>query len=466
MLKIQRATKANMNTYSVKYDELEGRLDPSAYHPTRLNAIKKIKALNCDVLPLNQVATFKRDIVTETNRDTPYFGLENIESNTGIASDVENGKDFGSAFSFKAGNILFPKLRPYLNKVHLASTEGVCSTEFHVLEANKCSNYYLFAFLSSRLVVNQTSYLMTGNTLPRLQTKDVEDLLIPILPETKQKQITDLLKKAYETREEKLKQADELLNSIDDFVRQQLGIDYQEPEEEKIYTVNSQDLENNRQDPYYHNPKFVEALASLSRLKYKVFSLGQLMVDMSGGATPRVGSNAYSDKENGIPFLRVQNITEKGILLDDVKYIKKSVHEKELKRSQLKANDLVFTITGRIGSVAVVPSNFIGNINQHSVRIQLKNEVDKREIDPTYIATFLNSSFGKLLTNRGITGGTRPALDYEYIKSIPIPIPSTEIQNTITNEFNKRTSSFEKMRAEASKVLEEAKKQVEEMILN
>ncbi|MEM3145426.1 MAG: restriction endonuclease subunit S [Thermoproteota archaeon] len=203
---LQQDTRADMNTYTVKYDELEGRLDPSAYHPTRLNAVKKIKALNCDVLPLSQVATFKREVVTKTSKDTPYYGLENIESDIGIVSNVEKGKDFGSAFSFKAGNILFPKLRPYLNKVHLASTEGVCSTEFHILEANKCNNYYLFAFLSSHLVVNQTSYLMTGNTLPRLQTKDVEDLLIPILPEAKQKHIAALLKKAYKIREQKLKQ--------------------------------------------------------------------------------------------------------------------------------------------------------------------------------------------------------------------------------------------------------------------
>lgn len=190
------------------------------------------------------------------------------------------------------------------------------------------------------------------------------------------------------------------------------------------------------------------------------------MVDMSGGATPKLGTNAYSNKEDGIPFLRVQNITEKGILLDDAKFIKKEIHNGELKRSQLKANDLVFTITGRIGSVAVVPSNFIGNINQHLVRIQLKDSIEGLEIDPTYVATFLNSSFGKLLTNRGITGGTRPALDYEYIKTIPIPIPDIKIQNVIANEFDKRVNLYGKLKTEASELLKQAKKQVEDMILN
>lgn len=118
------------------------------------------------------------------------------------------------------------------------------------------------------------------------------------------------------------------------------------------------------------------------------------------------------------------------------------------------------------GSVAVVPNNFIGNINQHSVRIQLKDKIEGLEIDPTYIANFLNSSFGKLLTNRGITGGTRPALDYKYIKTILIPIPDIEIQNAIAKEFDKRIELHEKLKSEASKLLEEAKKKVEAMILN
>ena len=44
--------------------------------------------------------------------------------------------------------------------------------------------------------------------------------------------------------------------------------------------------------------------------------------------------------------------------MSDAKFIKREVHEGMLKRSQLKKDDLVFTITGRIGSVAVVPDNF------------------------------------------------------------------------------------------------------------
>lgn len=69
---------------------------------------------------------------------------------------------------FEPGQILFPKLCPYLNKTHLAKMSGICSTEFPVLTAQGVSGQYLTSFLRSRVLVGITSLLMTGNTLPRL----------------------------------------------------------------------------------------------------------------------------------------------------------------------------------------------------------------------------------------------------------------------------------------------------------
>ena len=99
----------------------------------------------------------------------------------------------------------FPKLRPYLNKVHFAKFNGVCSTEFHVLKGVNLNNLYLFAFLRSQLVVNQTTCLMTGNTLPRLQTQDVQRLLILLPPSNVQEKIADKVMK-WQSEAAKLRQ--------------------------------------------------------------------------------------------------------------------------------------------------------------------------------------------------------------------------------------------------------------------
>ncbi len=175
--------------------------------------------------------------------------------------------------------------------------------------------------------------------------------------------------------------------------------------------------------------------------------------DISSGITPKVDEDHYTDS-SGIPFLRVQNVKSQGIDLDDVKFIKTEVHEGILKHSQLKKNDLVLTITGRIGSVAVVPDNFEGNINQHSVRFQLKPRIANLTINPHYVAVFLNSAFGRSLSIREVTGGTRPALDYKAVKSLQIILPLPNLQNHIVSRIRSAYAQKKQMEQEANDLLD------------
>jgi len=142
--------------------------------------------------------------------------------------------------------------------------------------------------------------------------------------------------------------------------------------------------------------------------------------NIASGATPKKDETDlyYSDAENGIPFLRVQNLSSTGILeFEDCKYINKDTHNQMLKRSQVIPGDLLIKITGvgRMAVASVVPNNFEGNINQHICVIR----TGSKEISET-IAAFLNSDIGEKLAGRRSTGGTRPALDYPALLSIPI----------------------------------------------
>ena len=125
-----------------------------------------------------------------------------------------------------------------------------------------------------------------------------------------------------------------------------------------------------------------------------------------------------------------------------------------LKRSQLKKDDLVFTITGRIGSVAVVPDNFEGNINQHSVRFQLKTQIARIAINPHYVAIFLNSAVGQSLALREVTGGTRPALDYKALYSLKTILPPTNIQNHIVTIMKSAYAQKKQKQQEADTLLD------------
>lgn len=148
--------------------------------------------------------------------------------------------------------------------------------------------------------------------------------------------------------------------------------------------------------------------------------LGKFIQKMASGATPTVQEEEkyYSDKENGIPFIRVQNLSPTNELqLDDLKYINRETHDNYLKRSQVKEDDLLVKITGvgRMAVASVAPKNFEGNTNQHLVVIKTEN----KQVSET-LATFLNTDIGEKLATRRSTGGTRPALDYNALRSIPI----------------------------------------------
>ena len=163
------------------------RIDPLANSPI-LESLRS-NLSNSSFTYLKNVVTETKAIETEINPTDIYVGLENIESNTGKYIPTETKDSISSALRFKKGQILFPKLRPYLNKVYLAEFDGLCSTEFHVFDAKNIDVHFLHYCLLSKITLAQTSNLMTGNTLPRLQSSDIAHILIPNPPIEKQKEI-------------------------------------------------------------------------------------------------------------------------------------------------------------------------------------------------------------------------------------------------------------------------------------
>lgn len=218
----ERVSSAAPESYVIWSDVIERRLDPMYFHPARMRAIESIKKSNLPISPLSEVVNFRRELVGEIPENLPYVGLENIVSNSGEYVETGEKESVSSAFVFKKGDVLFPKLRPYLNKVFYADFDGVCSTEFHVLEAQKVNPFFLFSFLSRSVVVEQTSRLMTGNTLPRLQTDDVKELLVPIPKEEKQEKITSGVRSYYEKMRNLREEATKILSAAQAQVEQMI----------------------------------------------------------------------------------------------------------------------------------------------------------------------------------------------------------------------------------------------------
>nr|BAV59426.1 modification methylase [Candidatus Endomicrobium sp. MdDo-005] len=137
--------------------------------------------------------------------------------------------------------------------------------------------------------------------------------------------------------------------------------------------------------------------------------------------------------------------------LTDIVYIA-TAQDEEIKRSRLKEKDVLLTITGSYGKSAVVPRSLIdANINQHSVKITLKEN-----INPYFLSTFLNSKYGKFQSDKNIVGITRPALDYEAIKNFIIPNAPKKFQShieTIILESEKTNIQSQQLYRQAEELL-------------
>ena len=171
-------------TFAVALGDLRSaqRLNPDYYHPERLQALGWLRDISRDVAVKSLVAavTFVRE--TSPSPGSRYLGLANIQSHTGELLDVAETTS-GSCFAYESNDVLFARLRPYLNKVHLAESAGCCSTEFYVLRINsphELSPGYLAALLRSRLVLSQATHMVSGNTHPRVTNSDIANLQIPI----------------------------------------------------------------------------------------------------------------------------------------------------------------------------------------------------------------------------------------------------------------------------------------------
>ena len=167
---------------------LNGRLDPIAYQALRRQFYRNVREGTYETLRLGEVIDVDRR-QTDSLDGLTYVGLENINGSDGTYSPTGEKESISTAVLFRKGEILFPKLRPYLNKVWLVDFDGAASTEFFPLIPNGTTPEYLVAYLRLTQVAKVMTLLMTGNTLPRVQLEDVLSLPVPTPPRSVQDRI-------------------------------------------------------------------------------------------------------------------------------------------------------------------------------------------------------------------------------------------------------------------------------------
>lgn len=199
---------------------------------------------------------------------------------------------------------------------------------------------------------------------------------------------------------------------------------------------------SDRMDSNFYKKEDVENLNKIYESKIQVKSLIDIADNITDG--PHDG---YTFVDEGVLFIRSQNIKDAGFDLTDKKYITKEFHAK-FKKSWLEVGDLLVTRIGEYyGNAAVVPPKYKGcNINHAIAKIKLK-----REYNPYYICAYINSPIGNKIYRRLGKSFTSPRVNLNDYNDFLIPIPSSEIQEYI----GKKVKKAEELREEAKTLQKE-----------
>jgi len=125
--------------------------------------------------------------------DAWLLDLEDIEKDSGKIIQRKRKHDVQSLSTkhcFYAGQILYSKLRPYLNKVIIADEDGYCTSEILPLDFGKIvHNIYAKTYLMTPFFVEYATQCSYGVKMPRLGTEDGKNALFPLPPLAEQYRI-------------------------------------------------------------------------------------------------------------------------------------------------------------------------------------------------------------------------------------------------------------------------------------
>ena len=355
------------------------------------------------LLPFGNIkpSTERFDPTKEENRR--YVGLEHIGKNTGkIIGSQESKMAVSSKTVFYRGDLLYGKLRPYLNKVAVADFDGVCSTDILVFQQNSfIVNTFLKLCLLKSDFVEFANSTVTGVQHPRTSHKKLSDYPIPLPPPSEQHRIVSKIESIFA-------QIDAVQENLERFALPC-----------KSSSANLNILKNSILKNIFEN---IES----KRNPLQKLSLKEICHKITDGThkTP-----TYCN--NGIHFLRVKDIHNSEIDWSTVKQISHNEHLELIRRCKPEKDDVLFSKNGTIGLSKVIDWN-----EEFSIFVSLALFKPKKEIINSYfLKYFLDSPTAiKQIAQRSKTV-TVTNLHLEEIRKILISLPPLNEQKRIVTKI-------------------------------
>ena len=381
---------------------------------------------NWEILKLKDLC-FQRTETIDPNKkgDLTFVGLEHIKSGqTWLILPKQRGEVRSTKFRFYQGDILYGKLRPYLDKTVISRFDGVCSTDLLVLYSKKESvlTSFLIYMLHSRKFINYAMATTTGTNHPRTSWKAISKfmLLLPPLPE--QKKIAEILS----TVDHAIEKANDAIKKIKE-LRKGLAL--------KLF---SQGI---------GHQKFKKTILGKIPCEWEIQKLDSLL------ELCQYGLSIKMDSSGKYPIIKMDNIINGRVIHEDLRYV--NLNRKEFQKYKLEKGDILFNRTnsyelvGRTG-VFTLEGDYV--FASYLIRLRAMD----KQISPYFLALYLifkNDQLRQLAT-RAVHQANINATN---LKGFSVLVPSLKEQKEITEIFNSIDQKMELLQTKKEK-LERIKK--------
>ena len=409
-----------------------------------------------EIIPLGELITTSKEKIEPTKIDIPllYIGLEHIEKNTGKLNGWDDSNVVKSTKTvFHKGDVLYGRLRPYLNKVYLAEFNGICSTDILVFQTldGRIFNKYLFYRLLSPDFVNFTLQLM-GGYKPRVNFKKISTFQVSLPDIETQKEIVEKIEKIFSQLESGI---NTLIKTQHQLLQYRQAVftaafmgnltkmwrELKNTEIKSATTLMTEIYEQRGET--WEQESSTEIMDQFSLPESWLWVSINQLGEVHNGITKNQKLRANNPIE--IPYLRVANVYANKLKLDNMKTI--MVKENEIQRYSLEKEDLLIVegngSRSQIGRVALWDGSISPCIHQnHVIAIRFR---------PTNIAKYvlfwlLSRGGRRQIEELAATTSGLYTFSVSKVGKLRIPLPPLEEQNEIIDAIETNLTVVNKIR--------------------
>ena len=390
---------------------------------------------------------------------TRYIGLEHVEGGTNRFASEGRSDDVKSAVAvFSAGDILYGRLRPYLNKVIRPSFDGVASTEFLVFkETQALANAFLLRLLSSSDLVAYASTNSAGVNLPRVSAERLARYRFSLAPLLEQHRIVAKIESLFAKLDEGVATLTRVQANLERYrlsvlqaaVEGRLTEQWREEHppresgEELLERILAERRKRWKDDqlanfkakgkkpPRNWKTRYREPVSpDPSRLpelpeRWCWATVDQIAPQIQYGHT----ASADPSKQDGPRFLRITDIQDGRVRWSAVPGC--AVSEAEAQKYRLREGDIVFARTGATtGKSYLIEDHPEAIFASYLIRVGLSDLVQSR-----YVSAFFQSAPYWEQIEQGKRGIGQPNVNARVLAHVALPLPPFSEQAEIATRI-------------------------------